>query len=143
MGGGIVSNFGNSRGSTAGTLLVSRSDVERLITPDACMAAVTDAFCQHALGKAPPPGILSLHAGDGGFHIKAALLTPDRPCFAAKANANFPRNRRRHGLPTIQDVVVRHALREIAERNDFHLLKDVCVAPEEVFREADEPMGRP
>ena len=77
------------------------------------MAAVEDAFRQHALGKAPPPGILSLHAEDGGFHIKAALLTLDRPYFAAKTNANFPHNGARHGLPTIQGVVVRHALREM------------------------------
>jgi ornithine cyclodeaminase/alanine dehydrogenase-like protein (mu-crystallin family) len=101
-----VSNFANSRVGAAGTLLFSRSDVERLLTPDACMAAVEDAFRQHALGKAPPPGILSLHAEDGGFHIKAALLTLDRPYFAAKSNANFPHNGPRHGLPTIQGVVV-------------------------------------
>ena len=33
----------------------------------------------------------------------------------------------------------RRALREIAERNDFHLLKDIGVSQEEAFREADEP----
>ena len=70
------------------------------------MAAVEDAFRQHALGNAPPPGILGLHAEDGGFHIKAALLTLDRPYFAAKTNANFPHNGPRHGLPTIQGIVV-------------------------------------
>ena len=88
------------------TLLLSRADVERLLTPDACMAAVEDAFRQHAHGKAPAPGILGLHARDGGFHIKAALLTLDQPYFAAKTNANFPQNGVRHGLPTIQGVVV-------------------------------------
>jgi alanine dehydrogenase len=91
---------------TAGAFLLSRSDVERLLTPDECIAAVEDAFRQHALGKAPPPGILGLHAQDGGFHIKAALLTLDRPYFGAKTNANFPHNGARHGLPTIQGVVV-------------------------------------
>src|SRR5260221_7317517 len=106
MSDGIVSSFTNSRAGAAGTLLFSRSDVERLLTPDACMALVEDAFRQHALGKAPPPGILSLHAEDGGFHIKAALLTLDRPYFAAKTNANFPHNGLRYGLPTIQGVVV-------------------------------------
>jgi ornithine cyclodeaminase/alanine dehydrogenase-like protein (mu-crystallin family) len=33
-----------------GALLLSRSDVERLLTPDACIAAVEDAFRQYALG---------------------------------------------------------------------------------------------
>jgi ornithine cyclodeaminase/alanine dehydrogenase-like protein (mu-crystallin family) len=89
-----------------GTLLLSRTDVERLLTPEACIAAVEDAFRQHALGMLPAPGILGMHGGDGGFHIKAALLTADRPYFAAKLNANFPRNPAQHGLPTIQGVVL-------------------------------------
>jgi ornithine cyclodeaminase/alanine dehydrogenase-like protein (mu-crystallin family) len=85
---------------------LSRGDVERLLTPDECITAVEDAFRQHALGKTPPPGILGFHAHDGSFHIKAALLTLDQPYFAAKTNANFPHNGARHGLPTIQGVVV-------------------------------------
>jgi len=89
-----------------GALLLSRADVERLLTPDVCITAVEDAFRQHALGKTPMPGILGLHAQDGSFHIKAALLTLDQPYFAAKTNANFPHNGARHGLPTIQGVVV-------------------------------------
>jgi len=101
-----ISGFTSAASRTAGAFLLSRTDVERLLTPDACMAAVEDAFRQHALGKAPPPGILGLRAEDGGFHIKAALLTLDRPYFAAKTNANFPHNGARHGLPTIQGVVV-------------------------------------
>jgi alanine dehydrogenase len=101
-----ISGFTSAPSRTAGALLLSRSDVERLLSPDECMAAVEHAFRQHALGNAPPPGILGLHAEDGGFHIKAALLTLDRPYFAAKTNANFPHNGARHGLPTIQGVVV-------------------------------------
>ena len=33
----------------------------------------------------------------------------------------------------------RRALREIAERTDDHLLKDIGVSQEEAFREADKP----
>jgi ornithine cyclodeaminase/alanine dehydrogenase-like protein (mu-crystallin family) len=88
------------------TLIFSRSDVERLLTLDECIAAVEDAFAQHAQGKTAPPGVLGMHAQDGGFHIKAALLTLDRPYFAAKTNSNFAHNGARHGLPTIQGVVV-------------------------------------
>ena len=83
-----------------GALLLGRSDVERLLTPDACIAAVEDAFRQHALGKMPTPGILGMHAAKGGFHVKAAFLGE---YFAAKINANFPGNT---GLPTIQGAVV-------------------------------------
>jgi alanine dehydrogenase len=88
------------------TLLLSGSDVERLLTPDGCMAAVEQAFRLHALGEVPPPGILASHAGEGSFHIKAALLTAGRAYFAAKLNANFPGNGARNGLPTIQGVVI-------------------------------------
>jgi len=37
----------------------------------------------------------------------------------------------------------RHALREIAEHNDFHHLKDIGISQEETFREADKPFWRP
>ena len=83
-----------------GALLLGRSDVERLLTPDACIAAVEDAFRQHALGKVPAPGILGMHARMGGFHVKAGFLGE---YFAAKINANFPGNT---GLPTIQGAVM-------------------------------------
>jgi uncharacterized protein YjiS (DUF1127 family) len=33
----------------------------------------------------------------------------------------------------------RRTLREIAERNDFHLLKDIGVSQEDALREADKP----
>jgi uncharacterized protein YjiS (DUF1127 family) len=36
----------------------------------------------------------------------------------------------------------RRALREIAEGNDFHLLKDIGVSREEALREADKPFWR-
>ena len=88
------------------TLLLSRDDVERLLTPAACIAAVEDAFRQLGLGQVPPPGILGMHAGDGSFHVKAGFLALDRPYFAAKLNANFPQNTSRHGLPTIQGAVI-------------------------------------
>ena len=43
---------------------------------------------------------------DGSFHVKAAFINADRHYFAAKLNANFPHNGARHGLPTIQGVVL-------------------------------------
>ena len=89
-----------------GALLPSRSDVERLLTPDECIAAVEDAFRRYALGQVPSPGILGMHVQDGSFHVKAASLALDRAYFAAKLNANFPDNQACHSLPTIQGVVV-------------------------------------
>ena len=84
------------------TLLFSRADVEKLLTPEVCIAAVEDAFRQLAEGKVPPPGILGMHGGEGSFHAKAGFLGS---YFAAKLNANFPKNAA-HGLPTIQGAVI-------------------------------------
>src|SRR5688572_12978100 len=84
------------------TLLLGRADVERLLTPESCVAAVEDAFRGHARGETARPGILGMHVGAGSFHVKAAGLDG---AFAAKLNANFPGNPAL-GLPTIQGVVI-------------------------------------
>jgi ornithine cyclodeaminase/alanine dehydrogenase-like protein (mu-crystallin family) len=80
------------------TLLLSRADVERLLAPELCIAAVEEAFRELGEGRVSAPGILGLH----GFHVKAARLGE---YFAAKLNANFPGNPAR-GLPTIQGIVI-------------------------------------
>jgi ornithine cyclodeaminase/alanine dehydrogenase-like protein (mu-crystallin family) len=105
MGTGFESNQLRATQTAAGTLLLARGDVERLLAPDVCIAAVEDAFRRHALGTAPSPGILGMQDGDGSFHVKAAFLDPGPAFFAAKINANFPQNAARHGLPTIQGVL--------------------------------------
>jgi alanine dehydrogenase len=90
-----------------GPLFLSRNDIERLLKPEVCAAAVESAFRQHASGQAAER-ILGLHARDGSFHVKAGLLMGDEPYFAAKINANFPHNREHFGLPTIQGLVILH-----------------------------------
>jgi alanine dehydrogenase len=89
-----------------GTLLLTRSDVERVLTLEDCIDAVEKAFELHGEGKTSPPGILGVHATEGGFHIKAALLQLEKSYFAAKVNANFSQNAKRFGLPLIQGVIV-------------------------------------
>jgi alanine dehydrogenase len=89
-----------------GTLLLTGREVAALLTIEECMTAVEHAFKLYGEGNTQPPGILGVHARDGGFHIKAGLLELKRSYFAAKVNANFPENAKRFGLPTIQGVVV-------------------------------------
>lgn len=88
------------------TLILTRHDVQSLLGFDECIAAVEAAFRLHAEGRSLPPGVLSFRAPRGGFHIKAAGLQQERLYFAAKTNANFSDNPRRHGLPAIQGVIV-------------------------------------
>jgi len=87
-------------------LVLSRSDVYAALTLPDCIAAVEGAFRFHAEGKTLGPGVLGIRATDGGFHIKAAGLVGERSYFAAKTNANFPKNPERFGMPTIQGTVV-------------------------------------
>jgi ornithine cyclodeaminase/alanine dehydrogenase len=76
-----------------------------LTLPD-CIAAVDEGFRLEGRGEIQPPSILGVHAPNGGLHVKAGYLGLDRPCIVAKVNANFPHNPKRHGLPTIQGVVI-------------------------------------
>jgi ornithine cyclodeaminase/alanine dehydrogenase-like protein (mu-crystallin family) len=93
-------------GWSAGRILaISGPDVDALLSPAACVAAVEAAFRAHAGPNAPPTGILGVSAGEGGFHLKAAAAAGWR-YFVAKVNANFPQNAGRHGLPTIQGLAL-------------------------------------
>ena len=89
-----------------GTLVLSQSDVTRLLDPAACIEAVEAAFRLLAEGRSLHPGVLSVHAPGGAFHIKAAGLPLGRLYFVAKTNANFPDNPAQRQLPTIQGVLV-------------------------------------
>ncbi|MGH7454211.1 MAG: ornithine cyclodeaminase family protein, partial [bacterium] len=89
-----------------GTLLLTRREVAALLSLEECIAAVENAFRLYGEGKTSPPGILGVHAHDGGFHIKAGLLEVGRTYFVAKTNANFPQNAQRFGLPTIQGIIM-------------------------------------
>jgi ornithine cyclodeaminase/alanine dehydrogenase-like protein (mu-crystallin family) len=84
---------------------LSRGDVASLLTVEDCIPALEDAFTRQAQGSDPPPAILGLHTALGGLHVKAAVLGLERPYLVAKANANFPGNRSRSGLPTIQGII--------------------------------------
>lgn len=87
-------------------LVISRRDVVASLTLRDCIDAVERAFSLHAQGRTLGPGVLGVDAGDGSFHVKAAGLEGEPRYFAAKANANFPKNPERFGLPTIQGTLV-------------------------------------
>ncbi len=87
----------------APTLVLTRSDVRRLLSLSDCIDAVEVAFRRQAKGVDPPPGVLGVHVDDGGFHTKVAAVGD---YFACKLNGNFPLNPSLHGLPTIQGAIV-------------------------------------
>jgi alanine dehydrogenase len=88
------------------TLLLTKTEVARLLSIGECIDAVEKAFSLHAQGKAQPPKVMGLHVTGGGFHIKSGVMTIGRDYFVSKTNANFPGNPKQNGLPTIQGIVV-------------------------------------
>jgi alanine dehydrogenase len=88
------------------TLVLARREVQELLGFDECIEAVEAAFRLHAEGRSLAPGVLSVPAREGKFHVKAAGLDRGRLYFAAKVNGNFPGNPERRGLPAIQGVIV-------------------------------------
>jgi alanine dehydrogenase len=87
-------------------ILLSGRDLAALMPFGDYVDAVADAFRLHAEGRTASPPPMHIPADGGGFHVKAARLPLGRDYVAVKVNANFPDNRRRHGLPTIQGAVL-------------------------------------
>ncbi len=87
------------------TLVLTRSDVEALLSPDDCRIAVEEAFRAFGNGETAAPAVVGVGGVDGGFHIKAGLWRRGRCFFAAKVNGNFAGNAAR-SLARIQGVVV-------------------------------------
>jgi alanine dehydrogenase len=89
-----------------GTLLLNRSEVAELLTLGDSIERVESVFRLQGEGKIPRSAILGVKANGGGLHVKAGLLPGKRNYMVAKLNTNFPENRTRFGLPTIQGLIV-------------------------------------
>src|SRR5262249_35838037 len=87
-------------------LFLSQREVAELLGVEECIAAVERAFLLHAEGRSVAPRLFGLPFAAGPFHAKRAGLHLARPYAAVKVNANFPGNESRHGLPTIQGLLV-------------------------------------
>lgn len=89
-----------------GIVLLSGRDLCRLMTPTASIAAIGSAYRDLAGDRADHGRSLGFAVARGSIHVKAGVLPGSRAAFAAKVNVNLPGNEARHGLPTIQGVVV-------------------------------------
>lgn len=87
------------------TLLLSRAVLARLATPRDYISAIRSAFADMAEGRVEISSVGHVSGIDGTFHIKAARRVV-APAFAVvKVNGNFPENRGRYQLPTIQGFI--------------------------------------
>ncbi len=74
--------------------VIGREEIVKWLTIDDCIAAVEEVFRDG--GEATSLAL-------GHFHVKAAIAGGR---FAAKMNGNFPDNPAKHGLPTIQGLIM-------------------------------------
>jgi ornithine cyclodeaminase/alanine dehydrogenase-like protein (mu-crystallin family) len=85
--------------------ILSQRDLQALMRFGDYVDAVADGFRLLAEGRCSSPVPLHVHVPHGTFHGKAASLPRGRGYVGVKVNANFPDNRARNGLPTIQGAV--------------------------------------
>ncbi|HET6222622.1 MAG TPA: hypothetical protein VFE11_10665, partial [Dongiaceae bacterium] len=91
--------------TTDDLLLLSRSDVARLMDYAGYVDAVEAAFRAAFNGQAVAPPAAAIHLPDGSFHAKGAALLGPSSAIAIKLNGNYPNNRAANGLPTVQGII--------------------------------------
>lgn len=89
-----------------GTLLITRDDLQSMLSRSDYLEIVESAFRAHAEGKTLPPALMHVDAVGGEFHVKAGGITLDRNFFALKSNGGFFGNQERYGMPPIQGVIL-------------------------------------
>lgn len=91
----------------AGTLLLTKSDIAALASLGDYAAAAETGFRAYAAGAVATPAPMEISGVGGAFHAKGASMNAGgRPLAALKLNANYPANRARFGLPTIQGAIL-------------------------------------
>lgn len=77
-------------------LLLRRSEVASLLTPDDYITAVESAFAVHGRGASLATGLLHIDSHGGEFHIKSSGLPLARTYVGVKVNGAFWDNRERN-----------------------------------------------
>src|SRR5437763_3878463 len=87
-------------------VLLSASDLRRLLDPKLVIAALREAYAALADNPGDQGRSVAFMIEGGSIHVKSGLLPGSHLAFASKLNVNLPDNRRLRQLPTIQGVVV-------------------------------------
>jgi alanine dehydrogenase len=86
-------------------LLLSRTAISELATTRDYLDSMRTAFTDLAQGRFDVPAVAHVSGVGGMFHIKSAQRAGEQALAVIKVNGNFPDNRARHDLPTIQGFV--------------------------------------
>ena len=87
-------------------IILSRQDLRAAMRFGDYVEAVADGFRLLAEGRCASPVPTQIDVAHGAFHLKPASLPRGPGYVAVKINGNFPDNRARNGLPTIQGAVL-------------------------------------
>ena len=91
------------------TLLLSKTDIESLLSIEEILLTVEDVYKSHGLGNvvSPPKTTLNLErAGANGFMINAAAYAADFNAAGIKIAGAFPFNPTREGLPQTMAIII-------------------------------------
>jgi ornithine cyclodeaminase/alanine dehydrogenase len=88
-----------------GTLLLNRTEISSLLTPDDYIQAVESAFEAYGNARSLSTGLLHIDSHGGEFHIKSSGLALDRTYVGVKCNGAFWQNRER-GLPYVHGGIL-------------------------------------
>jgi len=87
-------------------IILSQQDLRAAMRFGDYVEAVADGFRLLAEGRCASPVPTQIDVAHGAFHLKPASLPRGPGYVAVKINGNFPDNRARNGLPTIQGAVL-------------------------------------
>ena len=87
-------------------IILSQQDLRAAMRFGDYVEAVAEGFRLLAEGRCASPVPTQIDVAQGAFHVKPGSLPRGRGYVAVKVNGNFPDNRARHGLPTIQGAVL-------------------------------------
>jgi len=91
--------------SSPPVLLLSREAISKLANTRDYLAAMQTGFADLAASRFEIPAVGHVPGVGGTFHIKAAQRSGSPALAVIKVNGNFPNNRARHDLPTIQGFI--------------------------------------
>lgn len=86
-------------------LLLPRDAISKLATTRDYLVAMQTAFADLAAGCFDVPAVGHVPGVGGMFHLKTAQRAGSPALAVIKVNGNFPNNRSRHNLPTIQGFI--------------------------------------
>ena len=89
-------------------LILSRKDLEQLLSLEDIIPAVEKAFSLYAKGKAKLAESIQIDVEEpkGEFHIKSGMLQLDSPYVCLKMNGAYFDNPTRYGLPSICGLIL-------------------------------------